>query len=279
MILEYFFFYKKYILNSMPLEKQAPLLTILKNKIKTPLIWVVISITFALTALFYTSQNQNSFLYNRYVETLSDYKFLEARLMISLEKIKTGVVADSSTASSQIMSIRELVISISSSTEHFRNEGDWMPPYEEVLLLEKEMFKKTTAMRQYVAKRVTWSKKLFELKDSLYAHPSTENTKILKALDSAQHGHSPTLTLETPNSVPSILEARALLAENIDLANLWHRFDNDNALVYSENLLQAFKMKALSEKKLLSKIPQIFYLLSILLLLSTLFFVFKDKSR
>ena len=49
-------------------------------------------------------------------------------------------------------------------------------------------------------------------------------------------------------------------------------------LILSENLLQAFKIKSINDEIFKSRVPQVFYFLSIILLLSTLFFVFRSKT-
>ena len=72
-------------------------------------------------------------------------------------------------------------------------------------------------------------------------------------------------------------EVDALLAENIDLANAWSRFDNDIAMMYCMDLVQFFQMKTMDEMSLKSRIPMVFYFLSIVLLLSTFFFLFRSK--
>ena len=56
---------------------------ILKSRINTPLVWGVLLLTLVLTTLFYFSQKQQVEIYSRYVETLSDYKFFETRVMRS----------------------------------------------------------------------------------------------------------------------------------------------------------------------------------------------------
>ena len=251
---------------------------ILKKKIKTPLIWIVIFITIGLTSLFYVSQKQQAVVYNRYVENLSEYKFLETRLMRSLEKTRVGAIEDSSKTVAQIMSLREIVISISSSIENFRLQGDWMPPSSDVILFEREIFGKTAAMRQYLAKRNHWSRQVKIINDTLYKIPDVETGILLSCLDSARLGFTPSLPV-TKNISPEIIaNIENLLAENEDLFVLWNRFDDDNALMLSEILLQAFKFKSINDEIFISRVPQVFYFLSIILLLSTLFFVFRSKT-
>lgn len=251
---------------------------ILKKKIKTPLIWIVIVITIGLTSLFYVSQEQQAVVYNRYVENLSEYKFLETRLMRSLEKTRVGSIEDSTKTATQIMSLREIAISISSSIENFRLQGEWMPPSSDVILFEREIFGKTGAMRQYLARRNNWSREVKIINDTLYKIPEIETGILLSCLDSARLGYTPPLP-ETLRISPEIIaNIKDLLAENDDLFILWNRFDNDNALILSENLLQAFKIKSINDEIFKSRVPQVFYFLSIILLLSTLFFVFRSKT-
>lgn len=251
---------------------------ILRKKIKTPLVWIVIFVTLGLTSLFYISQKQQAILYNRYIENFSDYKFLETRLMRSLERTRAFAAEDSTKTATQIMSLREIVISISSSIENFRLQGDWMPPASDVILFEREIFGKTAAMRQYLAKWNHWSKGLLSIKDTLYKIPDTEAGLLLSCLDSAILGYSPKIPVTKRISPEIIASIETLLLENEELSNLWNRFDNDNALILSENLLQAFKVKSINDEVFKSRVPQVFYFLSIILLLSTLFFVFRSKA-
>ena len=131
----------------------------------------MIVITIGLTSLFYVSQEQQAVVYNRYVENLSEYKFLETRLMRSLEKTRVGSIEDSTKTATQIMSLREIAISISSSIENFRLQGEWMPPSSDVILFEREIFGKTGAMRQYLARRNNWSREVKIINDTLYKIP------------------------------------------------------------------------------------------------------------
>ncbi|HOG68719.1 MAG TPA: hypothetical protein PK366_05030, partial [Fibrobacteraceae bacterium] len=147
-----------------------------------------------------------------------------------------------------------------------------------VILFEREIFGKTGAMRQYLARRNNWSREVKIINDTLYKIPEIETGILLSCLDSARLGYTPSLP-ETLRISPEIIaNIKDLLAENDDLFILWDRFDNDNALILSENLLQAFKIKSINDEIFKSRVPQVFYFLSIILLLSTLFFVFRSKT-
>ena len=71
---------------------------------------------------------------------------------------------------------------------------------------------------------------------------------------------------------------RNLLARNAELSAIWDRIDNDESLVRCENLLQAFKMQTLKTREVKFWIQQVFYLVSIVLLLFTLFFVIRSRK-
>jgi hypothetical protein len=96
-------------------------------------------------------------------------------------------------------------------------------------------------------------------------------------LDSARAGFTVVrpADLALPDSL--VVEFDSLLLENGDLAIVWSKFDNDVALLYSMDLVQFFQMKTLDEVSLKSRIPMVFYFLSIVLLLSTFFFLFRSK--
>ena len=68
-----------------------------------------------------------------------------------------------------------------------------------------------------------------------------------------------------------------ILAENAELSFAWSRFDNGATMMATEELMQFFQMESLNEIALKSKIPMVFYFLSLVLLLSTFFFLFKSR--
>lgn len=67
-------------------------------------------------------------------------------------------------------------------------------------------------------------------------------------------------------------------AENANHSALWIRISNDESLVRCENLLQMFKMRSLENREAKLWIQQVFYLVSIVLLLFTLFFVIRSRK-
>ena len=67
---------------------------ILRSRINTPLVWGILLLTLALTVLFYFSQKQQQEVYNRYIETLSDYKFFASRIMQKMERVRIAPETD-----------------------------------------------------------------------------------------------------------------------------------------------------------------------------------------
>ena len=70
----------------------------------------------------------------------------------------------------------------------------------------------------------------------------------------------------------------ALLQENEELTFAWSRFNNEMAMMYSEDLIQFFQQQNIDEMALKSKIPMAFYFLTLVLMLSTFFFIFRAKQ-
>ena len=82
--------------------------------------------------------------------------------------------------------------------------------------------------------------------------------------------------MEIPDSLK--VQLGALLASNMELSVAWARFNSDAAMLNSEELIQFFQMERLNEIALNAKIPLVFYFLTLVLLLSTFFFMFRSKQ-
>ncbi|MBR6318315.1 MAG: hypothetical protein IKR75_07830, partial [Fibrobacter sp.] len=65
---------------------------------------------------------------------------------------------------------------------------------------------------------------------------------------------------------------------NEELTLAWSRFNNEMAVMYSEDLIQFFQQQNVDEMALKSKIPMAFYFLTLVLMLSTFFFIFRSKQ-
>ena len=108
--------------------------------------------------------------------------------------------------------------------------------------------------------------------------PDNQEYGLRQMLDSARAGFPVTLPegLDIPDSVK--MQLVPLLATNMDLSVAWNRFNSDAAMLNSEELIQFFQMERLNEIALNAKIPLVFYFLTLVLLLSTFFFMFRSKQ-
>ena len=246
-------------------------------KLKTPWVWLIILITLGLTALFYFSQKPSVIVYSRYIKSLSDYQLMELDLMRSMNQVRCGYNADSVRVLAQTMSLRELAVSFSSEMDELSAHGMKTPPPFAISRFEREVLSKIAGIRRYLSVRRAWLNDF----DALYAEvamlPGTTAYPLLAVLDSARFGFPAVLP---PEIAPDSLSGRIgkLLSENAELAVAWNRFDNHETLLRSEELIQSFQQETLNEIALKDKIPLVFYFLTIVLLLSTFFFIFRSKT-
>ena len=91
--------------------KKKSIAETLHLKIQTPWVWLVLVLTVCLTALFYVSQKPQVAVYSQYAKSLCDYQYAEASLMRSMERVRNGFEVDTSFVISQMMTLREVVLS------------------------------------------------------------------------------------------------------------------------------------------------------------------------
>lgn len=247
-------------------------------KLKTPWVWLVIVLTIGLTILFYFSQKPQIVIYSQYIKSLSEYQLLESSLMRSMDRVRTGYGADSMLVQSQTMMLREMTVSFSRQMDELNVLGIATPPAAVTTRFEREVLSKVTGMRRYMHSRMAWMDKWASVNAAAQGLSPELLIPVNGILDSAKAGF---LILRPQDLIlPDSLagEIDALLAENNDLAVAWSKFDNDVALMISVDLAQFFQMESLGEMSLKSKIPMVFYFLSLVLLLSTFFFLFRSKQ-
>lgn len=263
----------------MDLKRFQPIAEVFKSRINTPLIWGVFLFTFALTALFYFSQKQQAEVYGRYIETLSDYKFFAARTMQKLEKVRVFPERDPSELMASLRGLRETAVSVSEASERARTM-DWMPDEQKFSSFERAVLAWVASIRRYVPMRSAWLDSARNVHEELFALKTPAGVSLARSLDSARIGFGILPDSGALKKIPSGLSERyaRLLDENAEQASLWNRIDNDVALVRCENLLQDFKMQTFKNRELKFWIQQIFYLISIVLLLFTLFFVIRSRK-
>lgn len=246
-------------------------------KLRTPWVWLVIVLTLGLTVLFYFSQKPQLVIYGRHVKSLSEYQLLETVLMRSMEHVRSGYGADSLLVQSQTMTLREMTVSFAREMDELRFLGSDIPQSNMVNRFEREVLGKVSGMRRYVGARLAWHEKCRNVALKVESLSPEVRGPAKDILDSARAG-IPVVRpagLVLPDSL--VAEFDSLLLENGDLAIAWSKFDNDVAMMYSMDLVQFFQMKTLDEVSLKSRIPMVFYFLSIVLLLSTFFFLFRSK--
>lgn len=263
----------------MDAKRFQSIVEILKSRINAPLAWGVLLMTLALTVLFYFSQRQQVEVYNRYVEALSEYKFFATRIMRKMERVRVFPERDSSPLMSSLRSLRENAVAVYAASEKARSLG-WMPPERDFSEFEAAVLGWVASIRRYVPARTSWldSARLFA--DDLYRFDVSVAEALAPSLDSARMGFVVTADTEKLLRMPQKLSERYrnILDENAGLASVWNRIDNDDALVRCENLLQKFKMRSLENREVKYGIQRIFYLVSIVLLLFTLFFVIRARK-
>ena len=247
-------------------------------KLKTPWVWLIILITLGLTALFYFSQKPSVIVYSRYIKSLSDYQLMDMELMRSMNAVRSGYTNDSVKVLSQSMSLRELAVSFAREMDELSSHGIELPPTNLVNQFERRVLSKVAGVRRYLSVRRAW----FETYDKVYADvvflPDNVSYPLLATLDSARFGFPVALPqgLDIPDSLA--LRVKSLLDENVEHAIAWNRLDNHETVLAGEDLIQYFQQESLNEIALKAKIPLVFYFLTLVLLLSTFFFIFRSKT-
>lgn len=258
--------------------KNKSVVETLKSRLRAPWVWFVVILTLCLTALFYASQKPQLIFYNQYIKAHAEYQLQEAKMMRSLERVRIGEMADSTLIVSQMMMMREMVVSFAGEMDGLAKLKIKTPPPVAVSRFEREVARKQSVVSWYLEHRRQW----FLMRDSLVAlvsqMPASVTANLYALLDSASLGYPVVRPerLALPDSLASKVDA--LLGANADLSVAWNRFDNDVAVACSEELVHFFQMEVLSEISLKSKVPMVFYFLSIVLLLSMFFFIFRSRS-
>lgn len=250
------------------------------SRIRSPWVWVVLAVTVGLTVLFYFSQKPQIILYSRYIKTLSDYQLQEVFTMRGMERIRIGFGTDTVYVQAQTMTLRESAVSFSREMDGISAMGIKAPPYTAVTRFEREVLTKVAGMRRYASERSRWIHSLDSISSFITELSPSLQIPLRSILDSARAGYpvgiGPSLFTKLPNTLQSQLAP--LLQQNEELALAWNRFNNEMAAMYSDDLIQYFQKQNIEEMSLKSKIPMAFYFLTLVLMLSTFFFIFRSKQ-
>lgn len=252
-------------------------------RVRTPWVWLVLAITAGLTALFYFSQKPQLVIYSRHLKSLSDYQLQETFTMRGMERVRIGMGADSVYVQAQTMNLREMAVSFSREMDNIRNLGVKVPSYESVSRFEREVLSKVAGMRRYTAGRMAWFDRQERIRSQVLDLGAPLKQKLVAALDSMVAGYMVGLGPLTEAELAEIpqdlrLAFSSAVRENEELALAWSRFDNTMALMYCDDMIQFFQSQNQDEFSLKSKIPMAFYFLSLVLLLSTFFFIFRSQN-
>ncbi len=252
-------------------------------RIRSPWAWVVLAVAVGLTVLFYFSQKPQIFMYSRYIKTLSDYQLQESYAMRGMERVRIGFGIDTVFVLAQTMNLREIAVAFSREMDEIRGIGIKAPPHSTVERFEREVLAKVSSMRRYAASRALWLEHLQQIDNQASQLPASIQIPLRDILDSARAGymvgiagHGDSLYGALPDSTRNAIAA--LLQENEELTLAWSRFNNEMAVMYSEDLIQFFQQQNIDEMALKSKIPMAFYFLTLVLMLSTFFFIFRSKQ-
>lgn len=263
-------------------QKNKSIADTFNSRIRTPWVWLVLAITVGLTVLFYFSQKPELVIYERHTKALSEYRLQETFVLRSMDRIRTGMGGDTVQVHAMTMTLREMAVSFAKDVDEVRNMGVKMPSYEMVNRFEKEVLGKVAGMRRYAAARTSWMENYWRVYGSISDLPVDLHDRLHMTLDSARAGFMVGVSLtETdlasmPDSVRYPLIS--LMSSNEELTVAWSRFNNDLAMMYSEDLIQFFRSANMNEMSLKAKIPMAFYFLSLVLMLSTFFFIFRSKQ-
>ena len=222
-------------------------------------------------------------MYSRYIKTLSDYQLQESYAMRGMERVRIGFGIDTVFVQAQTMNLREIAVSFSHEMDEIRGIGVKVPPHSAVERFEREVLAKVSSMRRYAVSRAHWLEHLQQIDNQTSQLPASIQIPLRDILDSARAGymvgiagHGDSLYNVLPDSTRNAIAT--LLQENEELTLAWSRFNNEMAVMYSEDLIQFFQQQNVDEMALKSKIPMAFYFLTLVLMLSTFFFIFRSKQ-
>ena len=167
--------------------------------------------------------------------------------------------------------------------DEIRNLGVRAPSFGYVDRFEKEVLSKVSGMRRYSSSRSQWFESFENVNREIVNLEPVAQIRIRSLLDSARAGYPVYMSFVECPEVGSLSDSlkvklTTLFRNNDELAVAWNRLSSNMAMMYSEDLNQFFMMENMNQISLKSKIPMAFYFLSLVLLLSTFFFVFRSRQ-
>ena len=267
----------------MPELKNKSIADTFNARIRSPWVWVVLAVAIGLTILFYFSQKPQIIMYSRYIKTLSDYQLQESYALRGMERVRIGYGIDTVFVQAQTMTLREIAVAFSREMDEIERIGIKAPTHSTVERFEREVLAKVSSMRRYAASRHQWLDKWQTVRNQTASLPAKIQIPVQGVLDSARAGYMigvAGLGDSVVNAIPDSTKSAIfqLLQENEEQTLAWNRFNNELAVMYSDDLIQFFQSQNIEEMSLKSKIPMAFYFLTLVLMLSTFFFIFRSKQ-
>lgn len=252
--------------------------SILKTSIRGPLVAIVLLLTLGLTTLFYFSQDSKVDIYSRYVESLSEYKFLESRLMRPLERVRYSLDEDPAAIEAGLMTLREIAVSVSASLENSRQNENWGTSVSKVDFFEREVLNKVSVSRRFLKERKAFLESLVGVEQDIEKHPDRLAREMYRTITRQLVMGVPLNpeSIDVKDSVSSVLAK--LSQENLDQMAMWSRIDNVKAILWAEDLIIDFKNRSATALEWKSAMSLIFYLLSLAMLLITLLLYVRVKN-
>lgn len=261
---------------SAPMQSPAKS-SLLRTTIRKPLVALVLLLALGLTSLFYYSQKRDFEVHARFMESLHEYKFLDAKLMSSLGRARYDLSEDSAAIVAEAMVLREIAVSLYTSADKFRSQDDWMPEENRFNSFEREVINKVSMLNRFLRERRAWLRDYYAVSASVSELPGELAQPVFALLDSARLGN---VVQADSAALPDSLKETVLplLQRNAELASLYDHVAHSRAVLWAEELILDFKAANTDSQNRNFTISFVFYLFSLVLLLLTLFLYVRGKD-
>jgi hypothetical protein len=241
----------------------ANLRSTFQQRLRLPLVGMVLFSVLALTLLYYKLQDTSSLLYFQYLENLTEYKLLDQRIQRDLDRIQFGYLDDTTQLYSNMTILRDLVLTTAANAAEQRSENLLsLPPEELFVQLEQSVASRQALTKRFVANQIAWlhsADSLDSLLQSATANPQTIQDRLVLA-----KARQSFLGVGSTQLEP-------LLERKREQLTLWARLQGQGSL-QCEDLSQAFRQLSTQQAQERESFQMLFYLLAMTLVLFTLFF-------
>lgn len=251
--------------------------SLLRTTIRKPLVALVLLLALGLTSLFYYSQKRDFDVHAKFMESLHEYKFLDAKLMTSLGRALYDASEDSAAIAAEAMVLREIAVSLYTSADKFRSRDDWMPSENRFNSFEREVINKASMVNRFLRERRAWLRTYHMVNSAVAELPGDQARPIFELLDSARLGYPVKAdSAAIPDSLKDSL--LPLLQKNAEIAVIFDHIAHSRSVLWAEELILDFKAANADLQERNFTISFVFYLFSLVLLLLTLFLYVRGKD-